>query len=159
MPEAIRYLVGDATRPAGDGNRIIVHVCNDVGGWGRGFVVALSRRWPQPEASYRAWHKDRTANDFALGAVQLVKVEEGLWVANLIGQHGLRPQGGKPPIRYEALASGLAKVAELAKKNAASVHMPRIGAGLAGGNWEAIEPLIVRELAERGLDVTVYDLP
>jgi hypothetical protein len=27
----IRYVEGDATAPEGDGRKIIVHVCNDVG--------------------------------------------------------------------------------------------------------------------------------
>ncbi len=36
----INYITGDATRPAGPGPHIIVHVCNDIGEWGRGFVVA-----------------------------------------------------------------------------------------------------------------------
>ncbi|XXU05921.1 hypothetical protein WMF40_38440 [Sorangium sp. So ce854] len=50
----IDYRTGDATEPAGAGPRIICHVCNDIGGWGRGFVVALSKKWPEPEARYRA---------------------------------------------------------------------------------------------------------
>ena len=34
---------------------IIAHVCNDVGGWGSGFVVARSAKWSKPEAAYRRW--------------------------------------------------------------------------------------------------------
>ena len=34
-----------------------------------------------------------------------------------------------------------------------------VGCGLAGGKWEEMEPVIARELAERGVPVTVYDLP
>lgn len=41
----------------------------------------------------------------------------------------------------------------------ASVHMPRIGCGLGGGNWEFVESLIVEYLCDRGVPVTVYDLP
>ncbi len=37
--------------------------------------------------------------------------------------------------------------------------MPRMGAGLAGGNWVAIEKLIRHELSDKGISVTVYDLP
>ncbi|MDB5329368.1 MAG: hypothetical protein JWP03_519 [Phycisphaerales bacterium] len=55
---AIHYLVGDATAPQGDGPRIIAHVCNDLGRWGRGFVLALSKRWHEPEARFRAWHRN-----------------------------------------------------------------------------------------------------
>lgn len=40
----------------------------------------------------------------------------------------------------------------------ASVHMPRIGCGLAGGRWEKIEPIISDELTSHGIEVTVYDL-
>ncbi|WP_253732040.1 hypothetical protein [Listeria monocytogenes] len=41
----ITYLKGDATNPMAKGNKIIAHICNDVGGWGKGFVLAISRKW------------------------------------------------------------------------------------------------------------------
>jgi O-acetyl-ADP-ribose deacetylase (regulator of RNase III) len=153
----IEYVVGDATSPLGSGPRIIVHVCNDVGGWGAGFVLAVSRRWSLPESEYRRWYAERDGNDFGLGEVQLVRVESELFVANLIGQHGLRRSGGPPPIRYDAVSAGLAKVRAHAKAHEATVHMPRIGCGLAGGKWEQIEPIILRELTLHGVEVTVYD--
>ena len=90
----IQYLTGDATEPAGEGPQIIVHVCNDVGGWGRGFVLAISKRWPEPEERYRSWSHGGTEQPFALGEVQLVHVKESVWVANLIGQRDVRPQNG-----------------------------------------------------------------
>jgi O-acetyl-ADP-ribose deacetylase (regulator of RNase III) len=34
----ITYLVGDATALETPGLKIIVHVCNDIGAWGKGFV-------------------------------------------------------------------------------------------------------------------------
>lgn len=151
----IRYVQGDATAPKAPGNKIIVHICNDVGGWGAGFVLALSKRWTDPENQYRVWH--RTQKDFRLGAVQLVGVEDDMWVANLIGQEGLGRRAGKPPIRYPAVRDGLAAVAAHATEKSASVHMPRIGCGLAGGKWEEIEPIIEEELVAKGVDVTVYD--
>src|SRR5207302_186845 len=81
---------------------------------------ALSARWPEPEAAYRRWHRERRANDFGLGAVQLVQVRPDVWVANMVGQHGLR--GGRtPPIRYEAVEACLMKVAERARELGASV--------------------------------------
>ena len=45
----IIYLKGDATKPEGLGTKIIAHVCNDVGLWGKGFVLAVSKRWKFPE--------------------------------------------------------------------------------------------------------------
>jgi O-acetyl-ADP-ribose deacetylase (regulator of RNase III) len=153
----ITYVRGDATAPSGKGVKLIAHVCNDIGGWGKGFVLALSRRWPEPEAAYRAWHRDRAHNDFGLGAAQFVQVEKYVWVANLIGQRGIRTGSKGVPVRYEAIDMGLAHLATKAAELGASVHMPRIGCGLAGGNWSRVEPLVTRRLVERGVAVTVYD--
>src|SRR4051794_40231059 len=86
----IKYLIGDATQPQAKGNKVIAHVCNDLGGWGKGFVLAVSKRWDEPEAGYRAWHRDRSKNDFGLGAVQLVPVEPYIWVANMVAQRGMK---------------------------------------------------------------------
>jgi O-acetyl-ADP-ribose deacetylase (regulator of RNase III) len=155
----ITYQAGDATRPTGDHPKIIVHVCNDAGGWGRGFVVAMSRRWREPEGRYRAWHRGEEAQPFALGQVQFVRVEDTVWVANLIGQHGMGFRRGLPPIRYEAIRDGLRAVAAKAKELGASVHMPRIGSGLAGGKWDEVERIVREELTAAGVAVTVYDLP
>ncbi|AKA07031.1 Appr-1-p processing protein [Streptomyces noursei ZPM] len=154
---AIVYVRGDATAPQGKGVKMIVHVCNDLGGWGRGFVLALSRRWSEPERAYRRWHRERAGNDFGLGAVQFVPVGERVWVANVVGQRGIKTGSRGVPVRYEALAAGLGRVADRALELGASVHMPRIGCGLAGGTWSRVEPLIVQRLVGRGVAVTVYD--
>ena len=68
-------------------------------------------------------------------------------------------RSGRAPIRYEAIREGLANVREWCRINGASIHMPRMGAGLAGGDWAVIERIIVEELTMFGFDVTVYDLP
>ncbi|MEU0579289.1 macro domain-containing protein [Streptomyces griseoincarnatus] len=153
----IRYARGDATVPSVKGVKVIAHVCNDIGGWGKGFVLALSRRWPEPEAAYRAWHRDRAANDFGLGAVQLVQAERYVWVANMIGQRGVRTGSKGVPVRYEAIDTALDRLAVHALELGASVHMPRIGCGLAGGRWSRVEPLVEERLIRRGIPVTVYD--
>lgn len=56
------------------------------------------------------------------------------------------------------MTAGLEKLATLAKERNASVHMPRIGCGLAGGTWEEIEPIIQRTSCAAEIDVFVYDL-
>ena len=53
----IKYHIGDATKPTSEGSKFILHICNDRGGWGAGFVLALSKRWKYPELMYRQWHK------------------------------------------------------------------------------------------------------
>jgi O-acetyl-ADP-ribose deacetylase (regulator of RNase III) len=193
MSSNILYRIGDATSPvipkvAGDANGqpkqptnlVIVHICNDIGGWGRGFVLALSKRYPQAEKAYRTWYSQKInplpflaeerREPFELGQVQFVPVQtaqsseaEGnsMWVGNMIAQHGIAngKYGTQPPIRYEALSECLAKVAEFTSGlTNASVHMPRIGAGLAGGDWNRIAEIIEHELVGKGIPVMVYDL-
>ncbi len=155
----IQYVIGDATSPQADGGRVIVHVCNDIGGWGRGFVLALSSKWESPEHEYRSWFKRQSDPLFELGQVQFVEVESQMWVANMIGQRDTRRRGGRPPVRYEAIREGLGHVADFAHEKSASVHMPRIGCGLAGGDWTEVEQIIEEALCGRSIDVTVYDLP
>jgi O-acetyl-ADP-ribose deacetylase (regulator of RNase III) len=110
----LQFIQGDATAPQAKGNRIIAHICNNLGGWGKGFVLAISARWPQPEEEYRRWHRSRADNDFALGAVQFVQVTPYIWVANMIAQQGMKTGSKGSPIRYEALELCLKQVADKA---------------------------------------------
>lgn len=150
----IRYVIGDATHPVGDGLKVIAHLCNDVGAWGAGFVLAVSRRWPEPEAVYR---DEARMGRLRLGAVQFVTVERDLVVANLIAQHGFPAQVRRDAVAYDALDVAFVDLFARAAFMGASVHMPRIGCGIAGGRWDRIAPLI-EDCAGR-VSVTVYDLP
>lgn len=146
----IGFVVGDATRPiASPGPRCIVHVCNDVGGWGAGFVLAVSARWAAPEAVYRA------EDHLTLGSVQLVAVEPQLYVANLIAQNGFPSRRNDCALDYAALGRCLRTLADLTSRDW-SYHMPRIGCGIAGGRWETVQGLVNQYLGDRA--VTVYDL-
>ena len=153
----IQYLKGDATVPQAKGTKIIVHICNNIGGWGKGFVLAVSKRWKTPEKEYREWHRNRAKNDFKLGAIQVIKVDQYTYVGNMIAQQGIKTGSNGVPIRYEAVKECLSKIVAEAKDLNASVHMPRIGCGLAGGKWEKIEPIINKTLLANDIATYVYD--
>lgn len=152
----ITYLKGDATYPQGLGNKVIVHICNNKGLWGKGFVLALDKRWDQPKDCYMIQAK----HTLHLDTIQIVRVKEDIAVCNLIGQEGIASSEREDnPIRYEAIRGGLERVASLCanEKDPISVHMPRIGCGLAGGTWDKIEPIINETLISKGIEVFVYD--
>jgi O-acetyl-ADP-ribose deacetylase (regulator of RNase III) len=157
---SIAYLTGDATKPLNmQGPRIIAHICNDRGGWGKGFVVALGKRFPTAREFYRHWAQ-AGLETFYLGAIQIVGVGDGLHVVNMVAQHGYKGTAKNAvPLDYVALQECLKKLANLALRMGASVHMPRIGTGNAGGSWLKIEPMIERTLCVNGIAVVVYDLP
>lgn len=185
----IRYRTGDATRPHGDGLKIIAHICNDAGGWGAGFVVAISDRWEQPENAYRLWSKVRTeqglkilqnptkgkilltTGEFELGRVQLVQVEPETYVLNMIAQTGYGSGNRRrhksdepddlPPIRYEALAKCL-EAAHVTADMLKSMGEPSFHMPRIGCGLAGGRWDRVEPLLVEKLsahEVTVYDLP
>ena len=165
----LQRIIGDATKPVGDGNKLIIHICNDIGGWGAGFVLALSQAFPDAERAYLNWYhgEDQQPKQqlqvqkqipFTLGQVQFVSVTPQITVCNMIAQRHVTTQNGTPPIRYDALAECLQKVASFAKENQATVHFPKISCGLAGGEWNKIEPLLQAFLLDQEIQATLYEL-
>lgn len=150
----ITYVKGNAVYPQGEGNKIIVHVCNNIGAWGAGFVLAISKRWSEPEREYRSMSSTKRK----LGNVQFVPVETDIVVANMIGQENIKANDyGVPPVRYAAIKICLERVLSLAKSMNASIHMPRIGCGLAGGQWEIMEQVIIAASKNFDAKIFVYD--
>jgi O-acetyl-ADP-ribose deacetylase (regulator of RNase III) len=151
----INYTKGDATNPIGNGTKIICHICNDIGAWGAGFVIAVSNRWPHVRQAYIEKYR---STGLHLGQTQFVQATQDIIVANMIGQTGIGNWNGNPPIRYNAVEQCLEQVAEYAQKRHCSVHMPRIGCGLGGSHWGKIGAIVERCLTKHGVAVTVYDL-
>lgn len=165
-----KVVLGDATLPQGSGLKLIPHICNNVNGWGAGFVVSLSKKWSEPEKAYHNWYHDRSCSiegfevgiPFDLGRIQLVSVAPEITIVNMLAQFGFLPKtginlGARPPIRYGALAKCMFRVLQQAKRLQASIHCPKFGAGLAGGDWNVIEQMIQEIWVENGLSVTVYE--
>jgi hypothetical protein len=152
------FLRGDATKPRGIGNRLVAHIVNDkTPNWGRGFGLAARRAWPSAQEHFREWVDDN-GGEFKLGNVCVSDIDESLEIVHMICQHGYGPSPS-PRIRYSHLKACLAKLSEIALKREATVHMPRIGSGEAGGSWDIVSELVEDELCNRGIQVTVYDLP
>lgn len=153
----IRYVVGDATLPLGEGPRVVTHVCNDVGAFGRGFAAAVARRWPAARERYVTHHR---SHGLTPGEVVWAAVDSaGLFVAHMIAQRGLRGRGNPRPLDAACLAACLDRVGRAAAATGSAVHMPRVGCGLAGGSWDEVGPLVESALSARDVPVFVYDPP
>ena len=178
----IKYIKGDATRPrmkAGE-VAVICHCCNVFGGWGRGFVLALRNRYPQAESDYRSfcapYQSSNARRNDLMGQLCLSKVRNEIYVANIIGQYfysmnqkdikntagvadQYMPVSGRF-VNYDAIRAGFRKIYEgmSSEGKRFSIHMPRMGCGLAGGDWGVIEKIIAEEFSAKGIEVMVYDL-
>lgn len=154
----IEYLTGDATEPRGDGLRAIVHLVNDkTANWGGGFARALRSRYPEAQEDFRKWVAADKSR-LRLGAIRRVEVRPDLEVVTIVAQSGYGPSV-RPRVRYEALRTALKHLSALLDREPVSVHMPRIGAGMAGGDWNIIAELVRDELVDRCHEVTVYSRP
>jgi hypothetical protein len=156
MERGLTEVLGDALSPRGDGPHLVVHLVNDkTANWGGAFARALKKRWPVAQEAFTEW---ATKANLTLGRVHVIDVSEDTAVATMIAQKGYGPAVTQR-IRYAALREALAEVAASAEARGARVHMPRVGAGQAGGEWPIIRELIDEMLVRRGVDVTVYTLP
>lgn len=154
----ITYLQGDATLPHGGGFRLITQVINDSAfTWGAGFSLAARNKWPDAQRAFRRWAEADPRN-LRLGAVHFHKIEDNLGIASVIAQHGYGPSP-KPRIRYAALKTCLEVVAKIAAQHRATVHMPKIGSGQAGGSWSITREFVQEHLCSNGIRVFVYELP
>src|SRR6266566_2008345 len=158
-PELVEYVIGDATEPRGDGPKLIVHIVTDAAiTWGgSGFAAAVRRAWPMAQDEFRLW-VGPGRKELVLGNVHFSSVREDVDVASVVAQHGYGASA-QPRVRYNALREGLRKVSTVARKKGATVHMPKIGTGQAGGSWDVVEELIRLTLCEEEVHVTVYELP
>jgi hypothetical protein len=154
----LEYLHGDALAPRGKGLRVICHIVNDgaVIWRGRGFAANLRKRFPEIQEDFKNW-VGPSRERLRLGTVHFFNADPELTVASMIAQRGYGPSAA-PRIRYGALQQCLENVASHCKPGA-SIHMPRIGTGAAGGSWPLIEAIIFDKVLGVGLPVTVYDLP
>lgn len=137
--------------------KIIIHICNNQYKFGAGFALSLREKWPDVYLNY-------ANSPMILGTNTCITIEnEKTIVFNMICQYGLNSrryikQDFVDKVALEACLKGVhSKCQELMSQNKhVSIHMPRIGCGLAGSSWDKIEPIINRHISD--IDCYVYDL-
>jgi O-acetyl-ADP-ribose deacetylase (regulator of RNase III) len=142
---------------------VIVHGCNAQGAMGSGVALAIKNKWPVVYADYRAVFN---AHGLETGDVIYsdVAIHQGsrLVVANAITQEfykGCRQAGPITDVYvdYEAITKCFEDILEFFDANpglAQNIHMPMIGAGLGGGDWNTIEQRIHETLKDT--DIHLY---
>ena len=158
----LKYIVGDATNPVGNGAKIIAHIVNDAGKFGAGFSGQLSRKFPVVGSRYHNWFAGLGHEPpFWPGTIQLIEADKDnrIYVANMLAQSGVKYSTTKRDlVMYDMLRNCLSIVGIMSQGIDATVHMPMIGTGLAGGDWNKIEFIINEELVGQGIPTTVYTL-
>ena len=151
----ITYEVGDATVPFERGRTLIIHVVNNVGLWGSGFVVPLGKKYPKAREKFL----DHVGH-MQLGKTDFVTVESyKLVIANMCAQNGVRSDRNPHPLKYGPLATCIDHVCYYAAKNSYRILAPKFGSDLAGGSWPKIESIFYEALDTYQVEATVRTLP
>ena len=156
-PKNILYRKGDASLPIAP-KTVICHIVNNEAKWGKGFVTSLSDKYPFSKKRYTefcgCYEKDNL-----LGRVLIDKVEENIYIANMFAQNGYRKSrlDKKRYVDYNSLKLCLQEIANFSLLHRYSIQMPRIGAGLGGGDWLVIENLVKENICYYGIDNYVID--
>lgn len=154
----IRLLHGNVLAPRGSGQKILCQMVNDrAKRWGGGVARQAAKRFPEAHNNFTQSFLEIPRIQ-RLGRVIFNEVDDEIKIASMIAQEGFG-QSSTPRIRYSALEQCLATVSSRALDEQASIHMPRIGTGAAGGDWDTIQEMLDDTMIRAGLSVTIYDLP
>lgn len=150
----INYIKGDLLSTT---EGIIVHGCNAQGVMGSGVALAVRQKYPKV---YEKYNEEVQLGFLGLGDVQLVEVKENLLIANAVTQE-FYGREKKLYVSYEAIRECFTTVFEVARgTKVPCVSIPKIGAGLGGGDWEAILSIITDVADKQGYTgvLNVYEL-
>lgn len=145
----IHYVQGDLFGTAAN---IIAHGCNCQGVMGSGVAKIVRDQYPD---AYQRYLEKHAQEGWRLGEVQFVSYAPGRWIANCATQDEFLPRG-ICHANYDAIRSAMIQLKAFAVKDGLSIAMPKIGAGLAGGDWAVIETILNEVFVD--MDVTVYYL-
>jgi O-acetyl-ADP-ribose deacetylase (regulator of RNase III) len=148
----MNVIQGDLLALAMDGRfDVIVHGCNCMVQMGKGIAKSIKQQFPEAyEADRQTMPRDRAK----LGTISTADVSRGerhFTVVNAYTQYDYRPPG--PNVDYDAIRSAMREVKRRFSRK--RIGYPKIGAGLAGGDWERIAKIIDEELA--GEDHTMVE--
>ena len=144
---------GDLIRKAQDGEfDLIAHGCNCFCTMGAGIAKGIKTSFP---AAFKADKATRKGEKKKLGTCSFASINRNgspLIVVNAYTQFDWRGQGVK--VSYDAIRSCMKWIKK--KYSGKRIGLPKIGAGLAGGDWNLISNIIDEELSEEDVTLVKY---
>lgn len=147
----IKYIKGDLFQAP---QTIIAHGCNCQGGFGSGVAGIMLRKYPEARNKYIQKHH---AQGWKLGDIQIISTGNKI-IVNCATQdrYGNGQKDGNVYCDYPAIKQVMIQLKALAIEKKAEIAIPKIGAGLANGDWNIIESIINEVFHDQ--DIFVYYL-
>ena len=159
----ITYVKGDLIEAGKSGLvDVIAHQANCQLVFGAGLARQIKQHFP---VAYEADCQTKKGDKNKLGTLSMAYDQRyNLYIFNLYGQY--RYGRDKQHTDYEALENSLKEMYFVLRsgtmhdpeiKPDCRIGIPRLGCGLAGGDWNIVESLVDKTIGKR-YDVFVYDL-
>lgn len=149
-----KYIKGDVTKTE---LKYIAHGTNCKNAMGSGVAKAIYEVYPEVKERYHGYASQYQSSLYnqkqLLGEIQSVR-SGNKTIYNLFTQLNYG-YDGKRYVNYKAIVDCFKSLTESLEGEI--IAIPKIGAGLAGGNWEMIEQLI-NDTVEDKLEIWVYEL-
>ena len=168
----INYVDGDLIKLALIGKfDVITHGCNCLSNMGAGIAPQMAKAFGVDKFEMEQWGPTIEK----LGCIDwqtFVLGENAIWSLEDADNKGNEPElsvvnsytqfrygknhtnGVSKPLDYEALTLCMRKINNIFKGK--RIGLPKIGAGLAGGDWKRIETIIKNELKDMQVTVVNY---
>lgn len=152
-----KEVVGDLIKLAKEGEfDLIAHGCNCFCNMGAGIAVPMNKTFGcgnfKLEDPTKYMGDINKLGQIDWGGFQLTQ-EKSLVVVNAYTQY--IPAAHLKPVDYEAITLCMRKINQMFKGY--HVGLPKIGAGLAGGDWERIKKIIQEELKDCDVTIVIFE--
>lgn len=159
----IKYVKGDLLK---GGDDVIVHGCNCLCNFGAGIALQIKREYPgayEVDCMTRKYDKNKLGTYTSWTGPNKYWPDKYITIVNAYTQfdifsHNWRSNFDKSvtkiPFDYQSFGTVLIRIIEDFKDK--TIGFPKIGAGLARGNWDIIERMINSCFQEK--EVKVYEL-
>jgi O-acetyl-ADP-ribose deacetylase (regulator of RNase III) len=145
----VKYKKGDVLKAEED---IIAHGVNCMGGFGSGVAGQIAKLYPRAKQYYFLKFNNK---GWLPGEVEFISQYDDKIIANCATQGHYLPRG-VCHADYSAIEYAMNQVKKYAQDHKLSIAAPKIGAGLAGGDWNIIEPILNKVFQD--YDIAIYEL-
>ena len=149
-----KYIKGDVTKTD---LKYIIHGVNCQNVMGSGVARSIYETYPEVKEKYHAYASQHQSSLYnqkqLLGEIQSVR-SRGKIIYNCFTQLNFG-NDGKRYVNYKAIVDCFKRLTESLEGE--TIAIPKIGSGLAAGDWNLIEQLI-NDTVEDKLEIWVYEL-
>lgn len=135
----IEYVKGDLLQTE---VKHLIHGCNSKGVMGSGVAKVLREKYPR---AYQDYNDSYNSYGLELGTIIVSVQDDGKVIHNAITQKDYGRRDDRIYVSYWAIAEAFRKINSWGIKE---IAMPKIGAGLANGDWNVISAIIENTLID-----------